>query len=136
MHDFAFVQPPSRAALAAALEQLLALGALGRRGELTPLGRSMAALPLAPTHARALMAAPEHGCVPEVLSLLAILSVDGAIFFAPAAQREAAADAKRPFLSAQVTRTLRPNRTPAPNRNRNPHTPPPPRALTLTRTLT
>ena len=81
----------------------------------------MAALPLAPTHARALMAAPEHACVPEVLSLLAILSVDGAIFFAPAAQREAAADAKRPFLSAQVARTLRPNRTPPPNRNRNPH---------------
>ena len=98
---FDFVTPPSRAALAAALEQLLALGALGRRGELSPLDRTMAALPLAPTHARALVAAPEHGCLPEMLTLIAILSVDGALFFAPHAQRDAAAEAKRQFLHAQ-----------------------------------
>ena len=81
----------------------------------------MAALPLAPTHARALMAAPEHSCVGEMLSLLAILSVDGAIFFAPAAQREAAADAKRPFLSAQVSLNPHPNPNLNPNLNPNPN---------------
>jgi HrpA-like RNA helicase len=61
-------------------QQLLLLGALDVKGELTQAGRQMSHMPLDPPYARALLAAAEHGCVGPMLSLAAIVSVDGALF--------------------------------------------------------
>lgn len=43
--------------------------------QLTPLGQTMAHFPLDPFLARAIITSPEHGCVQEVLSVVAMLSV-------------------------------------------------------------
>ncbi len=63
---FPWFEPPEPRALARAAETLADLGALGPEGELTPLGRRMAAFPAHPRHARMLLAAGELGCVAEV----------------------------------------------------------------------
>jgi len=98
---FDFLSPPPRAAIIAALEQLLALGALKTDGSLSEDGAKMAKLPLEPSYSKALLAAGAEGCCTQMLSLIAILAVDGSAFAAPAEQREAANDAKRRFSSPQ-----------------------------------
>ncbi|KAJ1624625.1 hypothetical protein T492DRAFT_1147846 [Pavlovales sp. CCMP2436] len=67
--------------------QLLLLGALDVNGALTKAGRQMSQMPLDPPYARALLAAAEHGCVGPMLSLAAIVSVDGALFVGGGAAR-------------------------------------------------
>ena len=73
---FEFVAPPSTAALKHALETLTALGAIAKTGGLTDHGRRMALLPLAPVWAHTLLQAPKFGCVAEILTAAAMLSVD------------------------------------------------------------
>lgn len=73
---FEFVAPPSTAALKHALETLTALGAIAKTGALTDHGRRMALLPLAPVWAHTLLQAPKFGCVAEILTAAAMLSVD------------------------------------------------------------
>ncbi len=63
---FPWFEPPEPRALARAEATLADLGALGPVGELTPLGRRMAAFPAHPRHARMLLAAGELGCVAEI----------------------------------------------------------------------
>ena len=58
---FDFIERPPRAALLSALEELLALGALQRDGALSEEGRLMAALPLEPAQAKALVVAARQG---------------------------------------------------------------------------
>lgn len=52
------------------------LGALDEDGRITSLGRRMVALPLEPALARALLAAAELGCVPDMLTVAAMLSAE------------------------------------------------------------
>lgn len=98
---FDWMDRPPRAAVARALERLVALGAIDRRGRLSePLGRRMSRLPLLPMYARALLASVERfHCAEEVLSILAVLSSDaGAVFLTPrdeSKRREAAAVRRR-----------------------------------------
>lgn len=63
---FPWLEAPEPRALARAEATLADLGALGPGGELTALGRRMAAFPAHPRHARMLLAAGELGCVAEV----------------------------------------------------------------------
>jgi hypothetical protein len=54
--NFPFVSPPSRSSLRSAMEELLLLGALdAETAELTPLGRKMSLLPLAPMYSNLLL---------------------------------------------------------------------------------
>lgn len=69
-----------RAALEDALRQLHVLDALDVDGRVTPTGKAMAALPLEPSLARALLAAREFGCLEEMLSVAGLLSVEGSVF--------------------------------------------------------
>jgi len=101
IHDllaFDFLDRPSPQALIKALEQLYALGALNDRGELTRTGRRMAEFPLDPMMARALLASEEHGCSEEMASIMAMLSVQGSLFYRPK-DRRVQADAARKALS-------------------------------------
>lgn len=86
IHDlvgFDFMDPPPAETLLRALEQLYALGALNDRGELTKLGRRMAEFPLDPQMAKMLLASEKYLCSEEIVSICAMLSVGGAIFYRP-----------------------------------------------------
>ncbi|CAI5723798.1 unnamed protein product [Hyaloperonospora brassicae] len=80
---FDFMDPPPEKALIRSLEQLYALGALNGLGELTKLGRRMAEFPLDPMMSKALLASEKYGCVEEVMTVCAMLSVNNSIFYRP-----------------------------------------------------
>ncbi len=68
----AWIDPPPSAALAAATQTLQSLTALDAAGKITPRGRSMAALPMAPQIAHMLLYAAQHGAAHDA-ALLALL---------------------------------------------------------------
>ena len=78
-----------------ALETLLALGALDKRGSLTKLGRNMAALPLEPTLAKMLLESTPFGCSREMLALVSVLaaSAESPFFSNPAHDQQRAQQA-------------------------------------------
>ena len=120
---FDFMAAPPDEALVRALEQLCLLEAVEGEG-LTPLGRQMAHLPLEPHLARAILTSPvnqslqisfhcvdhlspplpprqEHGCSEEILSIVALLSVDSVLYTPAAEQREKALAAREKFTSPE-----------------------------------
>ena len=98
MIEFEFMDPPPHEALAAALEQLYALGALNHQGELTSLGKKMAELPLDPCMSRMILAGEKYKCVPELVTVAAMLSVQNAIFYTPKDKRQYAETARKNFF--------------------------------------
>ncbi|KAL6757999.1 DEAH-box nuclear pre-mRNA splicing factor [Haematococcus lacustris] len=74
--DFQFLDPPSRDALEDALRTLHLLDAVDADGAVTPLGRAMAALPLDPALARCLLAAQQLQCLPDLITIAAMLSTE------------------------------------------------------------
>ncbi|KAL1919541.1 uncharacterized protein VTP21DRAFT_2234 [Calcarisporiella thermophila] len=95
--EFDFMDPPSPNALAQALSQLYALGALNDRGELTKLGRRMAEFPMEPMLAKTLIASEKYQCSEEILSIVAMLSVQNSIFYRPK-EKKLEADKMRQYL--------------------------------------
>ena len=79
-----------------ALEELNYLGALDDDGGMTDIGRAMADLPLEPQLSAALLAAPRFSCSEEVLSIIALLSVQQ-VFTRPKDAARAADEAKKNF---------------------------------------
>jgi len=75
--QMAWLDPPPPAALAAAQVSLQALGALDRAGAITPHGRSMAALPMAPGLAHMLLYAAQHGAAEDAARLALLLQERG-----------------------------------------------------------
>ena len=65
-----------RGALEDALRQLYLLDALDSDGRVTALGRAMCALPLEPSLARSLLAAVDLDCLPDALTVAAMLSAE------------------------------------------------------------
>ncbi|KAG5675858.1 hypothetical protein PVAND_005726 [Polypedilum vanderplanki] len=80
---FDFLDPPPSETLVLALEQLYALGALNHHGELTKMGRRMAELPVEPMMSKMLLASEKYKCSEEIVTIAAMLSVNGAIFYRP-----------------------------------------------------
>ncbi|UYV81413.1 DHX16 [Cordylochernes scorpioides] len=80
---FDFLDPPSHEALILALEQLYALGALNHAGELTKLGRRMAEFPVDPMLSKMLLASETYKCTEEAVTVAAMLSVQGSVFYRP-----------------------------------------------------
>eukprot|EP01128_Nolandella_sp_AFSM9_P010324 TRINITY_DN710_c0_g1_i1.p1 TRINITY_DN710_c0_g1~~TRINITY_DN710_c0_g1_i1.p1 ORF type:complete len:1005 (+),score=215.59 TRINITY_DN710_c0_g1_i1:41-3055(+) len=80
---FDFMDAPPAETLIRALEQLYALGSLNDRGELTKLGRRMAEFPLEPQLSKMILASEAFHCSEEMLTIAAMLSVGGAIFYRP-----------------------------------------------------
>lgn len=81
--EFDFMDPPPIEGLIKSLEQLYALGALNDYGELTKLGRRMAEFPLDPQMSKALLSSEKFGCVEEVMTICAMLSINNTIFYRP-----------------------------------------------------
>jgi pre-mRNA-splicing factor ATP-dependent RNA helicase DHX16 len=95
--NFDFMDPPPPETLINALEQLYALGALNDKGQLTKLGRRMAEFPLEPMMSKMLIASEQYGCVEEILSICAMLSLGGALFFRPKDRKVHADNARKTF---------------------------------------
>ena len=79
---FDFMDPPPTNTMLTALEELYALSALDDEGLLTRLGRKMADFPMEPALAKVLIASVESACSEEVLSIVAMLSVQS-VFYRP-----------------------------------------------------
>ena len=86
IHDlinFDYLDPPPAETLILALEQLYALKALNHKGELTSIGRKMAELPVDPMMSKMILAADQYSVVEEILTIAAMMSVNGSIFYRP-----------------------------------------------------
>ncbi|GAA5853306.1 hypothetical protein JCM8547_000279 [Rhodosporidiobolus lusitaniae] len=92
--NFDFMDPPPQQTMITALENLFALSALDDEGLLTRLGRKMADLPIEPPLAKMLIASVDLECSEEILTIVAMLSVGGTIFYRPK-EKQAQADAKK-----------------------------------------
>uniref|UniRef100_A0A673MCK0 RNA helicase n=1 Tax=Sinocyclocheilus rhinocerous TaxID=307959 RepID=A0A673MCK0_9TELE len=82
--NFPFPTPPSSEVLISAEQLLISLGALEeppRRGRarlscpITPLGRAMAAFPVAPRYAKMLALGRQQGCMPYIITIVAAMTV-------------------------------------------------------------
>ncbi|GAA5907660.1 hypothetical protein JCM5296_000845 [Sporobolomyces johnsonii] len=92
--NFDFMDAPPQQTMITALENLYALSALDEEGLLTRLGRKMADLPIEPPLAKMLIASVDLECSEEILTIVAMLSVGGSIFYRPK-EKQAQADAKK-----------------------------------------
>ncbi len=95
--DFPFLEPPRPAAIREGRKTLHELGAAEKDGELTKLGRRMAALPVDPRVARMVFAGETEGCLPEVLVIAAALEVQDPRL-RPVDKQQAADQAHQPFV--------------------------------------
>lgn len=93
---FDFMDPPAPETMMRALEELNYLQCLDDEGELTPLGRLALFFPLDPTLAVLLIGSPKFGCLNEILTLVAMLSVPN-VFVRPVSAQKQADEAKAAF---------------------------------------
>lgn len=94
--NFDFMDPPPTNTMLTALEELYQLSALDREGLLTRLGRKMADFPMEPAMAKVLIASVEAGCAQEILTIVAMLSVQS-IFYRPREKQNQADQKKAKF---------------------------------------
>ncbi|KAK7028817.1 Salivary acidic proline-rich phosphoprotein 1/2 [Paramarasmius palmivorus] len=90
---------PDDDSVISALKTLFLIGALDQRGQITSLGKDMAAFPLEPVYSRALVASKEYGCTEDVLDIISVLSASSKLYIDSGAgeQREKVAEARRKF---------------------------------------
>ena len=93
---FDFMDPPPTNTMLTALEELYALSALDDEGLLTRLGRKMADFPMEPALAKVLIASVDMGCSDEMLSIVAMLSVQ-TVFYRPKEKQQQADQKKTKF---------------------------------------
>jgi ATP-dependent RNA helicase DHX8/PRP22 len=96
---FDFMDPPPTNTMLTALEELYALSALDDEGLLTRLGRKMADFPMEPALAKVLIASVDAGCSDEMLSIVAMLSVQ-TVFYRPKEKQQQADQKKAKFHDA------------------------------------
>ena len=75
IEDFPFIEPPDGKAISDGFTLLQELSAVNREGQLTPLGRQLARLPIDPRLGRMLLEAARLGSLEEVLVVASALSV-------------------------------------------------------------
>lgn len=73
--DFPFLDPPSPAAVRSGLRTLFELGAINEQDELTPVGKSLARMPVDPRIGRMILEADREQCLTEVLIIAAALEI-------------------------------------------------------------
>ncbi|GME62145.1 putative ATP dependent RNA [Neofusicoccum parvum] len=95
---FDYLTPPPAELIIRALELLYSLGALDDYAKLTkPLGTRMAELAVEPMMAKVLLSSPDFGCLSEVLSIAAMTSLQGNVWFSHEGQKKAQESARRKF---------------------------------------
>jgi ATP-dependent helicase HrpA len=75
VEDFPFLEAPDSRAVADGWQQLQELGAVDKERRLTPIGRTLARLPVDAKLARMLVAATQHACLREVVVIAAFLGI-------------------------------------------------------------
>ena len=98
--QFEFMDPPSKNSMMTSLEDLYMLEALDDDGELTPLGRKMADFPMEPALAKTLIKSVDLNCTEEILTIVAMLSVQS-IFHRPKDKQVIADQRKARFHSTK-----------------------------------
>lgn len=104
---FPFVEPPENAQISDGMRLLDELGALAPRAtrqqpRLTPVGHALAKVPLDPRMGRMLLAGDEHGCLREMVVLVAGLTIQDPRE-RPAEEREQADQLHRRFWTPAPT---------------------------------
>ncbi|TVY35677.1 putative ATP-dependent RNA helicase [Lachnellula subtilissima] len=95
---FDFITSPPAELVIRALELLYSLGALDDYAKLTrPLGTRMAELAVEPMMAKTLLSASSFGCLSEMLSIAAMTSVGGNIWFHHDGEKKKMETARRKF---------------------------------------
>lgn len=95
---FDFLSPPPAELVIRALELLFSLGAVDDYAKLTkPLGFRMAELGVEPMMAKVLLSAPSFHCLSEILSIAAMVSLQGAVWVQHDGDRGEAESTKRKF---------------------------------------
>ena len=96
--EFDFMDKPAVQTLVNALETLWLLNVLDDDGNLTKLGRRMAEFPMAPEESKMLLTAVDLGCADDVITIVAMLSVQ-TVFYRPREKQQQADERKRRFFS-------------------------------------
>lgn len=97
---FDYLSAPPSVLMVKALELLYSLGALDDDAQLTkPLGTSMAELALDPMMSKALLSAPEFGCLSEMLTIAAMASLGGNVWFHHEGERKKMDQARTKFAA-------------------------------------
>lgn len=96
--NFEFMDPPPASTMVTALKELYTLDALDEGGFLTSLGRRMAEFPMEPALAKTVLASVDLGCASEVITVVAMLSVQ-TVFYRPKEKQGAADQRKQRFHS-------------------------------------
>ena len=95
---FDFLTPPPAELIIRALELLYSLNAIDDYAKLTrPLGVRMAELSVEPMMAKVLLSSPTFGCLSEMLSIAAMISLQGAVWFHHDGEKKATETARRKF---------------------------------------
>ena len=95
---FSFLAPPPAELVIRALELLYSLGAVDDYAKLTkPLGVRMAELAIEPMMGKALLSAPSFGCLNEVLSIAAMINLQGSIWIFREDDKKSTENARRKF---------------------------------------
>jgi ATP-dependent RNA helicase DDX35 len=95
---FDYLSPPPSQLVIRAMDTLYSLGAVDDTARLTkPLGTRMADLPLEPMLARALLSAPSFGCLSEMLTIAAMMTLQGTTFVSHDGNKKQEDKAKRRF---------------------------------------
>ena len=97
---FDFMDPPAPQTLVTAMHQLYTLGALDDEGFLTRVGRKMAEFPIEPPLSKMLICSSELGCADEILTIVAMLSVEN-VFYRPREKQQEADQAKAKFAQGE-----------------------------------
>ena len=99
---FDFLTPPPAELIIRAMELLYALGAVDDYAKLTrPLGVRMAELSVEPMMAKVLLASPSFGCLSEILSIAAMTSQQGSVWFQHDGEKKAGDSARRKFAAEE-----------------------------------
>ena len=99
---FNFLTPPPSQLMVRALELLYSLGAVDDYAKLTrPLGVRMAELSVEPMMAKVLLSAAAMDCLSEILSIAAMTSLQGAVWFHHDGEKKATESARRKFAAEE-----------------------------------
>jgi ATP-dependent RNA helicase DDX35 len=95
---FDFLTPPPAELVMRALELLYSLGALDDYAKLSkPVGVRMAELPVEPMMAKVLLQASQFGCLSAILTIAAMTSLEGAVWFHHEGEKKAEESSRRKF---------------------------------------
>lgn len=100
--SFDFITSPPAELMTRALELLYSLGALDEYAKLTrPLGVRMAEIAVEPMMAKTLLSAPSFGCLSEILTIAAMTSLGGAVWFHHDGEKKNMETSRRKFAAEE-----------------------------------